>query len=152
MSLSSSVSIALFFDIKCHYAVGDHWRDITVGIKISGGISSGCMWYNREKPSNRQHQHVLRHVCRVDGFYTRGHRSLSRGNAVYGSRRDEGLRKEIIMLLPRHNLTCLGRLWDSRHVRGTDQKPSANQSFPMDLQLGSRALHLDSQQLHYYVG
>lgn len=49
MSLSSSVSIALFFDIKCHYAVGDHWRDITVGIKISGGISSGCMWYNREK-------------------------------------------------------------------------------------------------------
>ena len=45
------------------------------------------------RPSNRQHQHVLRHVCRVDGFYTRGHRSLSRGNAVYGSRRGEGLRK-----------------------------------------------------------
>lgn len=46
MFLFSLVFIVLFFDIKCYYVVGDYWRDIIVGIKILGGILSGCMWYN----------------------------------------------------------------------------------------------------------
>lgn len=156
MSLPSSVSITLFFDIKGITSSVITGENVTVGVQILGGsISSGCTryvkksmkdsilstflcyahvylynWHTsetwRELPShycrlsNRYHQHVLCQVYRVDGIYARGHRSL----------------------------TCLGCLWDSRHhLRQTDQKARGNQSTPIDLQLGSPALHLDNPQL-----